>query len=196
MSAQARYAGPVSGPSWFIALPVRRDDAERWLRSVPAPPAGFRLLPAADLHVTVAFFGAVSAERARAGWDALALALAPVAATVGPLVALGNPRRYSALGARLGEGRELVEAAIGAAREAPIRAAGAEPEARPPLAHVTLARPPRSAGPRERSAGLDWAAKVPLGAALHLDAVALYTRSNEAPPAPRYRAVLTRALAP
>lgn len=184
----------MAGPNWFIALPVFREDADAWVASLPAAPAGLRIMPAADLHVTVAFLGPVGEQRARAAWEALRLPLAPLVATVGPLVALGNPHRYSAIGARLGEGREAVEAAIGAARDAALLAAGAELEARPPLAHVTIARPPRSARPRERSAGLDWAAKVPLGGALHLESVALYTLRGEPPPAPRFRIVTSRRL--
>lgn len=189
------YDRRVAGPSWFIALPVLREDAEALVAALPPPPPGLRLMPAADLHVTVAFFGSVGEERARAGWEALSLPLAPLVATVGPVVALGNPRRYSALGVRLAEGRDAVEAAIAAARDAPILAAGAEPEDRPPLAHVTIARPPKGARPRERSAGLDWAAKVSLGGPLHLGTVALYTLRADPTPASRYRIVTSRPLA-
>jgi 2'-5' RNA ligase len=180
--------------SWFIALPVPEDDARAWLARVPEPPANFRLFVAADLHLTIAFLGGCGEERARAAWDALALPLAPLTATLGPLVALGNPRRYSALGARLGDGRAEVEAAMTAARDEPIRVAGAEPETRPALAHVTLARPARKARPADRRAGLDWAAKVPVGQRVQFAKVALYTISAGAADGARYRSVVSRGL--
>gem|GEM_PF-343522 len=191
------------GASWFIALPVRRDDAEAFVASFPAPPPGLRLIPAADLHITIAFLGSVGEERARAAWDALFLPLMPLVATVGPVVPLGRPGHYSALGARLAKGRSTIETIIGTARDAATHAAGAEPETRPPLAHVTIARPrtrartrsaSRDAGVAVRSAGLDWAAKVPLGGPLHLETVALYTRRDNPSPASYYRIVTSRDL--
>jgi hypothetical protein len=94
---------------------------------------------------------------------------------------MGNPRRYSALSALLQVGREEVERRIASVRDALTQAAGAPAETRTPKAHITLARPPRQAGPELRRAGLVWAASLQLAAVqLELSRVALYTRARNA----------------
>jgi 2'-5' RNA ligase len=93
---------------------------------------------------------------------------------------MGNPQRYSALSALLVDGRETIEAAMGARRAAAFDAAGVPHEARPPKAHVTLARPKRDASSHARAEGLAWAAGLDLRAVrLRLDRVALYGWSED-----------------
>jgi 2'-5' RNA ligase len=177
-AGQPRYDGAMpSPPNWFVALPV---DPGAWFERVPEPPRGVRRFHPADLHLTIAFLGPVTEEAALAGWDALSWPLGPVEVSLGPVVALGPPRRWSALSALLGEGRDAVETAMAEARVAVWKAAGARPDDRPPKAHVTLARPTRSAPERARALALDWAERLPaaIGRA-RLDRVALYGWSDD-----------------
>jgi 2'-5' RNA ligase len=166
-----------SPPNWFVTLPV---DPGAWFERVPAPPRGVRRFHPADLHLTIAFLGPVTEEAALAGWEALSWPLGPVEVSLGPVEALGPPRRWSALSALLGEGRDAVEAAMGEARGAVWKAAGAQPDDRPPKAHVTLARPSRSTPESTRALALAWAERLPahLGR-VRLDRVALYGWSDD-----------------
>jgi 2'-5' RNA ligase len=164
--------------NWFIALPV---PAGPWLEALQPPP-GVRLFAREDLHLTVAFLGPVSAERARAAFDhAGALPLRPLEIGLAQVAALGSPRRPSAFSALLDQGRAEVERAIGALRDVLCDAAGAAREHRPPLAHVTLARPARTLTAEQLRAARAWAGDVSLaGTHAHVTRVALFTRS-EAP---------------
>jgi 2'-5' RNA ligase len=179
-------------PNWFIALPVAPGP---WLAALGEPPPGAALLHPDDLHVTIAFLGSVGPLLAERAWAALDLQLGPIAADLDRVVALGPPRRPSAFAAVLGAGRGEVEAAMAAARDACCDAAGARREGRPPLAHVTLVRPRRSATPGERAATARWAEGLALGRpAIALDRVALFTAAD-APGSRRYRTVAERPLA-
>ena len=54
------------GASYFVAFPVA---AEPWLeRALAGAPPGVRRLHPDDVHLTLAFLGAVTEERARAAW--------------------------------------------------------------------------------------------------------------------------------
>lgn len=162
-------------PNWFVALPV--DGA--WLdRRIAHVPQGFRRFHADDLHLTVAFFGAVDARAATRGFEALADEglLGSIACTLGDVVPMGSPTRYSALSALLGEGRERVEALMRRWRDRMLDAAGVPRESRAPKAHVTITRPSRRATEEERDAGLVWARAIDLrDVSFTLDRVALYT---------------------
>lgn len=164
-------------PNWFIAFPAR---SRGWLAElVPDPPLGLRRFHPRDLHFTLAFLGGVDEEQARAGWQALG----PMGAfdiTLGEVVPMGDPRRYSALSALVVEGREPLEAAISSLRGPCLEAAGRPPERRSAEAHLTIARPMRKATGGQRRAGLRWAAALELGGVhLRLDRVCLYTWSEE-----------------
>lgn len=165
--------------NWFVGIPV----TGAWMtpERVPAPPPGTRLFHPEDLHLTIAFLGACGEERARRGWEALAWPLAsPVRVTLGAVVPMGPEHRYSALSATLIEGRESIEGAISASRGAVCEAAEVAADTRAPKAHVTLARPGRRAGDRERHDAIAWAAGVRLeDVALELDELALYTWSED-----------------
>lgn len=167
----------MSRPNWFIGVPVA---GAALMSRVPEAPRGIRTFHAEDLHFTVAFLGACGEERARAALAALSWPLPALDVTFGEVVPMGNPRRYSALSALLVTGRAEVEAAIGASRDAACAAAEVAVDERPPKAHVTIARPARSATEGDRREALRWARGIRLdGITERLDRVALYTWSED-----------------
>jgi len=161
--------------NWFIGLPV---PAGPWFDAL-VPPPGVRLFGPDDLHVTVAFLGAVDETHARAAFElAVEFPLPALEVQLGPIEALGSRRRPSAFSALLSEQRGTVERALGAARGAMWARAGAREDTRPPLAHVTLARPERRASDVQRKAALAWAKGLDLGSPrCELTRIALYTWS-------------------
>lgn len=166
-------------PNWFLALRV---PAAGWFAErVTEPPEGVRLFHGADLHITLAFLGGCTEEQARRAWalnDCWTTGALP--ATLGEIVPMGNPRRYSALSALLRRGRNPVEEAMSLCRDRWLEAAEARPDKRPPKAHVTVARPLRSASFAERERGLEWAAGLELdGVELLLDELVLYTWADD-----------------
>ncbi len=164
--------------NWFIALEV---PTQGWWARVGEPPPGVKRFPAEDVHCTVAFLGPVGERAAEA-----AFALAPqwptgaIEVTLGDVVPMGNLRRPSALSALVAGGREELAAAMSAVRAEMWRAAGARPDDRAPLPHVTTARPRRSARPDEIRAAIAWARRLDLGRPLvRLSRLALYARSED-----------------
>jgi 2'-5' RNA ligase len=148
------------------------------------------------LHLTVAFLGRASEAAALEAWDAFVWPLGATRVSLDAVVALGNPRRPSALSALLGRGHDVVARAIGDSREAPIRAARAAADERPPKPHVTLARIGASARPNERRHALAWAAAIDLaGPEVVLDRVALYA-SKTGPEGRRYTRLRELSLSP
>lgn len=165
-------------PNWFLAFPV--DGA--FIADLPAPPAGFRLFPAEDVHLTLVFLGGCGREAAETAFttcDQLVRdrRLAPIPVTLGSVVPLGGSRRnYTALSALLEQGREAASAAMATLRDPITDAAGLRRQLRAPKPHVTLGRPARRASDAHREAGLAWASELDLkGVARTLDRVALYT---------------------
>lgn len=175
--------------NWFIALPVA---AERWFDRVLDAPAGVTLMHRDDLHCTVAFLGPVDEARALRAFDGIHIALAPLEVTLGDVVPMGDPHKYSALSALLARGRVEVERAMSECRDRALESARRPRERWPAKAHVTLARPTRDATARQRAEALAWAAKLSLGETpVRLDRIALYTWSLERHTvgAPRFRQV-------
>ncbi len=165
--------------NWFIALPVQVEGVE----PIPEPPPRVRLFSAADRHCTIAFLGPVGASQARIAWERVGDLFAPEGPKSGSFEALrplGNPRKPSALAAIVREGREELGALIARTRAPLLEAAGAAPDDRDPLPHVTLGRIQRRASGSERRAALAWAATVALGSTrFAADSVALYTWSED-----------------
>ena len=160
--------------SSFLAFPVPPGG---WLAKLPPTPKGTRLMAGADLHLTVAFLGALDEPRARHAFSVLAAEpIARVFGTLGEVVPLGPPRRPSAVAAlcdaRTETGQPLEEAIL-AQREHALAAAGLPQESRDPLPHITLARPGRSVA--DRRSALDWASRIDLEQApIRLERFALY----------------------
>lgn len=167
-------------PNWFVALPVAADG---WFaaRVAAHPPPWVRPFHAEDLHLTVAFLGRVGEQAARRAWDERGRwREGAVRATLGRVIGMGPPSRFSALSALLERGREPVEAGMTACRDPMLAAAAAPPEPRPIKAHVTLARPRRDATPAQRSAALAWALQLGLeDVEIGFDRIALYTWAEE-----------------
>lgn len=163
--------------NWFVGLAV---PGAGWLDRLGPPPTAFRLFGPSDLHLTVAFLGRVDEQAARAAWASTTWRDAPRTITLGAIVPMGSPRRWSALSILLVEGRAAIEAEIGRARVATCAAAGVEVDARPPKAHVTIGRPQRRASESERSAARSWAERIELPpVTVTVDKIALYTWSED-----------------
>jgi len=165
--------------NWFIALPVEANDLPAGLMG--SIPAGLRRFAPADLHLTVAFLGGVGETAAQAAWQLTkGIHDGPFRPSTGSLSSFGNPRRPSAYGLELGPGGEAVRGFIRAWRNRLRRAAGVEEEQRDVRPHVTLARPPRSAGAALRKRADRWLARdTPAATVLELQEIALYTREPE-----------------
>ena len=168
-------------PNWFFGFPI--DGA--FLLGLPPLPKHFRRFHQDDVHMTLAFLGGCGEEAAMRALSALdeRIARAPIRAmdvSLGEVVAMGSPRRYSALSALLDRGREEAAACITAYRDVLSETATGRRDERPAKPHVTIARPRRRAIDTDRKAGLEWAKTVDLGSvSATLDRVALYTWSEK-----------------
>ena len=169
---------PPAHANWFIGLPV---PSEGWFAQLPDLPPGSRPFSPGDLHITVAFLGAVGEAAARGAFArAHDWPSGPLPVQLGAVRPFGSKRNPSALSAVLCEGHDEVIAAVAEVRDELLVAAGARPEKRPPWPHVTLARIGRRARPEERRAALAWAQDLDLGSpSLLLDDVALYTWARD-----------------
>lgn len=165
--------------NWFIALPFPA-------ASLPGKeperlPAGTRAFDPADLHVTVAFLGAVGEHRALRAWAQLRIGAAlPLSAAIGPHAVFGPPHRPSALGLDLDTGTDDSPLArfIAEWRNVLRAAAGLAPEQRPVRPHVTLGRPPRRIDSDWRHALATWIDRPVIDAPVTLERIALYTRAE------------------
>lgn len=174
ISLWIRLCDPVQA-NWFIAFPVA---AGAWFDNLPPLPANNRKFSAGDLHITVAFLGGVSETAARAAWAALPELPPPTTARLGAVHGMGNPKEPSAWSAMI-EADRLAET-IGRLRDPAFAASQARPDSRPPLAHMTVARPDRRASNRERNAGAAWARGVRLhGVEIRISEIALYTWAQD-----------------
>lgn len=168
-------------PNWFFAFPL--DGA--FVLELPAVPTHFRVFHPDDVHLTLAFLGGTGEEPARRALDVLDASLAdtPLAAldvTLGEVVPMGSARRYTALSALLGEGREPLVACLTELGGLLCETALGRRPSRPAKPHVTVARPRRQASEADRAEGLVWARGLDLGRVRRrLDRIALYTWSDQ-----------------
>ncbi len=162
-------------PNWFAALPV---PAHAWLpRVLRELPSSCRGFDPDDVHMTVAFFGAMRESLVADVIETLdGVSDAPIPVRLGRLLALPKPRRPSAFSFSIAEGGEPAANLIGTWRDSLLAVARARPDHRPPLPHITVARPPRRASAEARSESLAWARNTePPPDLLVLDRIALYT---------------------
>lgn len=165
--------------NWFIALPFPATSLPG--EELKGLPAGTRAFDPADLHVTVAFLGAVGEHHALRAWERLDTGNAlPLSAAVGPRATFGAPRRPTALGLDLEAGTDdgPLTRFIAQWRNALRTAAGLAPEQRPIRPHVTLGRPPRRTDAAWRNALAAWLDEPVVPAPVVLERVALYTRAE------------------
>lgn len=163
--------------NWFIGLRVLGGSFVAQL----SPPPQVRLFSSDDLHITLAFLGKVSEQRARDSFaNVTALQLAPLTTSLGEVAALGSRRRPSAFSALPCEHREEIERAMSALRDVLCDVAGVARETRPALAHVTFARPARRATAQEVAHAVAWARSLDLGRPrVRIESAALYTWSSD-----------------
>ncbi|HEY1521854.1 MAG TPA: RNA 2',3'-cyclic phosphodiesterase [Solirubrobacteraceae bacterium] len=170
----------------FVALELpeeARDTLVRWRSSVLNGVAGLRALPDDHLHVTLCFLGWCSTSHI----DAIADACQGVSPLDPPTVDLGQarwlpPRRPRVLAVELEDARGRL-VAIQARLSGLLQAGGwYEPESRPYLPHVTVAR----AGRRDRVKPAALSAPPPLSFAA--SRVTLF-RSRLSPGGARYEAL-------
>jgi len=175
-------------PNWFVAWPVT--GAKEWLADLEArAPGGLDFLDPADLHVTLAFLGRYEPVACRKLAGLLkTLAIPSISASPGECIALPQPRRFSALSFLLNSGRSETEKLITKWRDRICRDVGAKLETRPPLPHLTVARPQRRIGEEDRAAALDWIEQLPKksGVSLQLESPRIFTWSERDSTA-RYR---------
>jgi 2'-5' RNA ligase len=168
-------------PNWFLGFPIDGT----FLLDLPALPKNFRRFHEADVHMTLAFLGGCGEDAAMRALSALdeRLSREPMHSmdvSLGEVVAMGSPRRYTALSALLDRGREEAAACITAYRDVLTETASGRRDERPAKPHVTVARPRRRATDTDRKAGLEWARTIDLSAVTaRLDRVALYTWSEK-----------------
>ena len=165
-------------PNWFVGWSV---DAPGLADRLGATPDRVRLFAASDLHITLAFFGAVSADRARSAFDQLSADdFEAQSVTPTSLALMGQPHKGTALAADIGQGRQGLVDAMAAHRDALLGHAGASIPRYGHRPHATVARIGRRARASQREAALHWADQVDLeGLVFHLDVLALYTWASD-----------------
>lgn len=182
--------------NWFLGLPVSAAELPAAMLD-RLPPGLIRLHPG-DLHLTVAFLGAIGERRARRAWEAAQCIEADLRrVTTGAPVALGTPARPSVVALEIDHGRERVAEMITQWRNHLRQAAGVPEETRPVRPHITIARLPRRAGRVIRERTERWLSETPdwPRATLSFDRIALFARAE--PGCERaYRQVAERCLVP
>jgi 2'-5' RNA ligase len=170
-------------PNWFIGLPLR----DHWVSTaVGGIPQGLRTFRGEDIHMTVAFLGAVDPEQARAAWlpfsESSRRDLGPAWDLVlGRTLPFGDPKCPSSLSVvPTPETAAKTTEFIGLHRN-PIRtAAGLKPEMRTVRPHATIARIKRRAPVPLRTAALAWAElRPPLDVRIQVSEIALFTWTED-----------------
>jgi 2'-5' RNA ligase len=186
-------------PNWFIGLPV---DPGRWFTPLVSSAPGFlRIFHPDDIHITVAFLGSCGEARAREAWAHVHEQIrqappGPLRVTLGGVRPMGNPKRPTALSVVLSRQAGPVADLMGSLREGAWAAAEARSDDRPPLPHITVARPSRRAGGAERRRAIQWALeRAPIDADITLDRIALLTWAEDRQRR-QFRTVEQRPLAP
>jgi 2'-5' RNA ligase len=147
---------PTPRGNYFAALPVQVP--EGWMEELrEGAPEALRWFHPDDLHLTLAFLGREQPERIPALLDLLReIPYSGGRASPGRLLALPRSRRFSALSLELRRGADPVAALIGDWRNRLLETAGCKADTRPPLPHLTVARPARRHPAFSKRAILDW----------------------------------------
>jgi 2'-5' RNA ligase len=175
-------SSPAPRGNYFAALPVRVPGG--WLEALrDGAPQALRWFHPDDLHLTLAFFGREREDRVPPVLDLLRkIPYSGSTANAGRLLALPSRRRFSALSFELLDGRDTVATLIGNWRNRLLVAAGCPADTRPPLPHLTIARPARRHPAFSKRTILDWLAGVgPPAAEIEILPAALFGWSDERP---------------
>lgn len=183
-------------PSCFAALTVPRSPAIEGL--IGALPPELRRIHAQDMHLTIAYFGRIDPSLHPVLLDALAaLEFAGASVDLGGLLALPSRERPTALTLELGPGpgQDAVVELMLRARLPLLALAGRPPEDRPPLPHVTFARPKgRRMTPEKRAAILSWTdAQPPPGGRVQLGRPVLMRSRPPRAEGPHYEVLMPRS---
>lgn len=168
-------------PNWFVAFPVAADG---WFAPlVQSCPEVCRVFAESDLHLTLAFFGALENEAiARVRAFLPSIQTPRLDFRFDHVLLLPPTKRFSAVCLGLGEGREAVAAVMAEWRDVLAEVAGLPAETRAPLPHVTIARPMRKFKQQAQTAAAAWAEQLqPPTQQLTLTRLALYTWSDQRP---------------
>ncbi len=164
-------------PNWFVALPV---PAEAWLPAIAnTAPDEVKMFVPGDVHLTISFFGTMHpAKKLDIIQYVQGIGFKPFAISFARLRPLPTEKFPSALSFELAKGKEDVVQIMETWRDPLSALAGAQRETRPPLPHVTIARPQRKYGADGRRAALAWASTVePPKGEVAVSSIALYTWS-------------------
>jgi len=132
--------------------------------------------------VTLGFLGSVQESSALQAWAIIDrfTSFRAVSGTFECVRGLGHPRKPSALSAMIAEGSDGLAEMMAEARGPLLAAAGAPPDDRAPLPHMTLARIQRRADGAQRREALRWAARIDLARVTYsATSVALYTWATD-----------------
>lgn len=139
----------------FVALELDRpaiDALVQWREAVVARDRGWRAVPPGNVHVTLCFLGMVAAAAVASLCDSVARAAGDLSVeglSLGDPVLL-PPRRPRVLAVRLTDAVGSLARLQAAVSQALVNGAWYAPEARPYLAHVTVARARERIPPRAR----------------------------------------------
>jgi 2'-5' RNA ligase len=133
----------------FVALELPREvqcALVRWRSPVVEAIGALRAVPEESLHLTLCFLGAIAAGMIEAVGEAVANAIrgAPATLSLGPALWL-PPHRPRVLGVRVLDPSGALSAAQSALSETLVGGRWYEPDSRPFLPHVTVARVGRGA---------------------------------------------------
>ena len=133
-------------PNFFVGFPVGLPFSVRsWLKAISQEaPEFLKMFAESDLHITLAFLGPLEPQQViRVLEEVSRIQMVPFQARFGCMCMLPSPGRCSALSLKFLEGREKLEEFMQNWGKKIVEAVGKEPDSRPPLPHMTLARPRR-----------------------------------------------------
>lgn len=161
-------------PNWFVGIPVEIPQLQLLLKDLPKTCRGFH---PDDLHMTIAFLGALEPDRVEPVKACMAsMKATPTSVSLGAVRALPTVQRPSAFCLELEVGRNQVCQWIQAWRTPLQKIAQARLDTRDPLPHITIARPRRQAGETARRQGLAWLDTLQVPAVtMRVDRLVLYT---------------------
>jgi 2'-5' RNA ligase len=165
--------------NWFLGW--RPSEPLDWIADLRRnAPNGLRWFHPEDCHVTLAFFGRLSADQVRNICECLSKSTPEqFPAVLGKALLLPNARRFSALSFSIES--DLLRSALAQQRGPWLAQAGVPPETRDPLPHLTFARPDRRASPAQLRAIRGWIEKpkAPRDLSITFEGPSLFTWADD-----------------